>query len=449
MDQRCCVECGSTLRPSEATNGKKRCVTCIHQRRTASLLADEYLSTAFSKMWVKELFRRLGAFLEQHHIPIEARARLLAKAALLFQEADRCFRWPEELSKEWLESMIENMGKHVAVSYFKAFLVEEHLIVQQDRDEKLIKALQAKVEQIPQEYRRLMELFFNERIALRERQIKQQAKHPLAITTMVADFEMLSRLVRWLTEHLPDLTGWEMVQEEHIHAYLLTLTPKHRELVRKDLLMFFRLARRKRIMTHVPIMDYPARELPQTVEPLSVEEQKTLARRIRDSIYTHPEEAFLAALCYYHGLLPSQVCHLKTNDVDVERGTITVGGRPPVYLLAEDFLLLEQFLRKREELPYARSRSHLFISHIYQLHDTPLGKASVLLKVRAFTGHTPQRLRITCFTALSARYGPHYLVEAFGLSLTQSSRYGTLKEFLLEEEVKQQREGFLELSRRL
>jgi hypothetical protein len=67
-------------------------------------------------------------------------------------------------------------------------------------------------------------------------------------------------------------------------------------------------------------------------------------------------------------------------------------------------------------------------------------------KVRALTGHTPQRLRITCFTALSARYGPQYLVEAFGLSLDQAASYGKMEEFLLEEEGKQQREALLELS---
>lgn len=449
MDQCCCVECGSTLRPSEAKNGKKRCMPCICQRRVAFLLADEYLSNAFSKLWVRELFKRLGTFLEKHQIPAETRARMLPKAAIIFQEADRSFRWPGEMNEQWLEGMIEEMGRHFAASFFRAFLVEEHLITDETRDEKALKALKARIERIPQAYRRLMEIFFNERIAFRERQIKQHAKRPLAVKTIVSDFEVLSRLVRWLGANLPDLTGWDMVQEEHIHTFLLTLTPKNREPVRKDLHMFFRLARKRRVITHVPLMDYPAKELPRTVEPLRVEEQKALAQRIQQSTHTHPEEAFLAALCFYHGLSSSHICHLKTNHVDVEQAMILVEERPPVYLLAEDFLLLDQFLRKRKELPYAKSRSHLFISHNSTLGDEPLGNEYVYRKVQAFAGHPPQRLRITCFTALSARYGPQYLVEAFGLSLTQASRYGNMQEFLLEEEVKQQREEFSELSRQL
>ena len=54
-----------------------------------------------------------------------------------------------------------------------------------------------------------------------------------------------------------------MVQEEHIHTFLLTLTPKNIEPVRKDLHMFFRLARKRRVITHVPLMDYPAKSCPE------------------------------------------------------------------------------------------------------------------------------------------------------------------------------------------
>src|SRR5216683_2629399 len=141
MDQRCCVECERNLRPSEVKNGKKRCVSCVCQGRVAYLLADEYPSNVFSKMWVRELFKRLGTFLEKHHIPIETRARLLSKATILFQEADKCLRWPEEMSEEWLKERVENMGRHFAPSFFRAFLIEEHLIAVETGDEKTLKAL--------------------------------------------------------------------------------------------------------------------------------------------------------------------------------------------------------------------------------------------------------------------------------------------------------------------
>ena len=449
MDQLCCGECGSPLRSSESSNEQRRCTNCLYRKRIASVLTDEHLDHLFSKRWSKRLLRALGVFLEKHEVALGTQVRMLSKATHIFQEADRCFRWPEEMKQEWLEEMIEKAGPHLAPTFFKAFLLEEKMLTAPSKDEEKINVLRSKLESVPQHYRRLMEVYFNERISLRERQVKEQARRPLAVSTMMADWGLLSRLIRWLTEQVPDLKGWDMVQEEHIHAFLLTLTPKTRELARKDLHMFFRLARKRRIITHVPIMDYPSKALPRTIEPLRGEAQKGLAQLIRESIYAHPEEAFLTALCFYHALSPVQICHLRTSDVDVQRGMMHVEGRPPVYLLAEDVLLLEQFLRKRQDLPYAKKRSYLFISNQAILDDQALGKEYVARKVRAFAGQTPQCLRITCLTTLSALYGPHYLVEAFGLSLTQASRYGNMQEFLLEEEVKQQREAFLELSRQL
>jgi hypothetical protein len=137
------------------------------------------------------------------------------------------------------------------------------------------------------------------------------------------------------------------------------------------------------------------------------------------------------------------------SDVDIERGMIYIQGRPPVYLLAEDLLLLEQLLQQRKEVPYVKQKSHLIISNQHSLDDKPLGISVFGRKVSKFAKHSPQHLRMTCFTALAEQYGPQYLVEACGLSLTHAARYAKIEEYLLEEEVKQQREAFQEMSHRL
>jgi integrase len=444
-----CILCGGDLRPCDITFGKKTCVLCLHQRRVAFLLSDAYLNQTFLSQWTKNLFKRLGTFLQEHEVALEAQARLLSKVAPIFQEAEQSFGSLEEMSEAWLVEGIEKAGGAIRPTYVKAFLLQEHLITAIDQDDTRLKAVLTKIEHLPQGYRRLMEVYFHERIAFRKRQMELNAKHPLAVRSIEIDFITLSMLVRWLMQHLPDLTGWQMVQEEHLHAFLLSLKPTHRELVRGKLQMFFNLGRKRRIITHVPIANLPERRLPLTVEPLLEMEQKALARKIRENLSTHPEEAFVTALCFYHGLSTSQICHIRLDRVDVEQGKISIAGRTPVYLLAEDFLLLEQFLQLRSGLPHAKKRGHLFISNQSTLDDIPVTNEFVADRVRAFSGHTPRCLRITCFTALSARYGPQYLVEAFGLSLDQAARYVNLREFLLEEEIKQQKEEFLELTRTL
>ena len=112
-------------------------------------------------------------------------------------------------------------------------------------------------------------------------------------------------------------------------------------------------------------------------------------------------------------------------------------------------ILLEQFLLLRRELPYAKQKNYLIINNQKKLADKPLDTHALTQKVRIFSGHTPSRLKMSCLTALAAQYGPQYLVDAFGVSLTHAARFGKMEEFLLEEEVKQQRDAFLELSHQL
>jgi len=438
------------LRPYHIKNSQRVCDHCREKRRVVSFLSDEYIDRTFSENWTKQIFQRLGAFLGERGVSVKSQSRMLAKVVIILREAEQCFSGPRAMSQQWLETRIEQLmsAKQAAPTFFKAFLLKERIISDQE-DSKRIGAMQAKIAGLPQDYQRVIEVYVNERVSERKRQIERNASKPLSLRTIESDLEVYTRTIHWLTEHLPELTGWVMVQEEHIHAFLLTLAPKQREMVRTDLHMLFRLARRRRLMTHVPVLSDPVRRWPQTVGALEPKEQKALARLIQESMYTHPIEAFLTALCFYHGLSSFQVLHIKTSDVDIERGVIRIQDRPPIYLLAEDLLLLEQFLQKRKEMPYAQQRRHLVISNLSRLDDEPLGKEYLKRKVCGFSGYTPQRLRISCFTILCEQYGPQYLVEAFGLSLTQAGRYGNLTEYLLEEEVKQQRKEFLEMSRQL
>jgi len=450
MEQHYCVVCGGDLKAWEIKYAQITCGPCLKRRRVAFLLSDAFVDRTFFTIWAKGFFKRLGVFLQEYAIPLSSQTRMLPKAVIIFQEAEKIFRRPEEMSGEWLETQIRLTmpSKQAAPTFFRIFLIKEQLISPQE-EEKSIKTMQAKIELLPQGYRRLVEVYFNERKDRRKRHIEQNARKPLSLRALEHDLETLTRIIRWFREYLPELTGWDMIQENHILTYLLTLSPRERELVRNDLYVFFHLARKRKLVAHVPVAKYPSREFPPAYEPLNLEERKALARLIRESIYSHPWEAFLTALCFYHGLSSSQVLQIKMSDVDIEQKVIYIPERPPVYLLTEDFLLLEQFLQQRKEMPYAKQKSHLVISNQHTLNDKPLDKSVLRRKVLSFVKYPPQRLRMTCFTALSEQYGPQYLVEACGLSLTHAARFGKMEEYLLEEEVRQQRDEFLELSHQL
>ncbi|MED1904544.1 site-specific integrase, partial [Cytobacillus firmus] len=94
----------------------------------------------------------------------------------------------------------------------------------------------------------------------------------------------------------------------------------------------FKLAKRKRLITHIPILDIKSRELPPSIEPLSFDEQVSVANKIKSHIYEHPLECLLTSLCFYHGLSSAHIRNIKISDVKVELRAIYINERPPVYL---------------------------------------------------------------------------------------------------------------------
>lgn len=281
----------------------------------------------------------------------------------------------------------------------------------------------------------------NERIELRKRQLKFQARNPLSLLT-ITDIRIFVRLVRWLQTNKGHISSWDTVQQEDIHEFLLTLTPKHREIVRKDLLVLFKLAKRKRIITHIPILDVKSRELPPVIEPLTFEEQVRIANIIKSNLYERPLECLLTSLCFYHGLTSSSIREIRLTDLSLERKTIYFSERPPVYLSEDEMILVSEYAKQRISIRNVENKTYLIVSsHLSEIYrDRPVNNHFIARKVKEIAGFTPKALRITCFNTIASHFGPQLLVEGFGLSLTQSSRYGKLEDYLIEEQIQSERE---------
>lgn len=75
-------------------------------------------------------------------------------------------------------------------------------------------------------------------------------------------------------------------------------------------------------ITHISIIDLPAREYPNSMEPLSTKEQKRLAKVIRENIY-------------------SEIGFIKVSHIDLETKCIYIKARPSMYLNNGNLVLLE------------------------------------------------------------------------------------------------------------
>jgi len=382
--------------------------------------------------------------LKETGISISGIRKNVDKAKKILLLAESAFLNPSEITVDWVEKICEQVPRRLRLvkTSLLCFLQEQGILKMPDENDLLQARILKQIEQIPAGFRRLVNIYYQTRLELRNRQISHNEATPLSLQTINSDIGIFSRFVKWLDHEHQEVSSWNLVQESHVHEFLLILTPHNREIVRKDLYVLFKLARRRKAITHIPMTNYPARELPPVSEPLSMTEQKRVARILLQSIHLNPLGCLLGCLCFFHGLTTKQIQSIKLSDVDLADKKIIVKDRPPVYLSTEELLALENYVKLRSHMRNVNKREYLVIgdwgARIYE--NRPLGSRAILKQVKELTGYTTKQLRITCYHSFSARFGPLMLIDAFGLSKTQASRYGRFEEYLLEEEIRSQRD---------
>ncbi|WP_170206703.1 site-specific integrase [Brevibacillus brevis] len=398
---------------------------------------------AFHQKWAEDLFFSYVDFVRGSGVGSDTVKRYTSKARIVFQRVDNELGKPGELTEEWFARTLSELAHQRGIGKsLRIFLEQQNILSVVTQDAQLEKQISSALDRCPKGYRRLLEVYCNDRKKLRQRQISNNERKPLSLKTILSDLTIFNRFVYWVVEFYPEVSSWDLVQEHHVHTFLLTLTQRHREIVRKDLHMLFRFAKKKRLIVHVPIMDFPARELPANeAHFLTLEEQVHIAQTISSKAIEDPVGSILSSFCLFHGLSSEQIRMITIADVDLDCKKINILGRPALFLAAEDLGLLNEYAKYRAEIRNSSQKKYLFLSKdnsgLYE--DKPVSKKFVLDKVRTLTGYTPKTLRITCFNAIAAEFGSQMLIDAFGLSMTQSARYGKFEEYLLEEEIGNQR----------
>lgn len=442
MKKDTCSKCGRHLNESEISKRVKTCHICFSAARVELIQTTDFLNTNFEKKWSATLFKNYILYLSELNVKVETVRKHGSKVLKVFQLAEKEHLEAYNISEEWLLNTIE-MNKNlkgIKASLYN-FLIKEN-IISFDDNQKFKSTIKRSIESLPKGFRRLLEIYYNERIKLRKRQLKFQARIPLSLLTIKSDMDIFVRLVRWFQVNRSYIVSWDGVQQEDVYTFLLTLTPQNREIVRKDLLVLFKLAKRKRIITHIPILDMPSREIPPSTEPLTFDEQKGIALKLKVNIYEKPLECLLTSLCFYHGLSSKMIKEIKINSLDIPRMAIHVEGRAPVFLSADEILMVKEYLKLRDIDKIRRNKNYFIVSFnssmIYE--NKPVSNRYILNKVKDFSNFSPKTLRITCFSVIANNFGPQLLVEGFGVSLTQASRYGKLEDYLIEEQIQSGRE---------
>ncbi|MFD1953183.1 hypothetical protein ACFSL6_03075 [Paenibacillus thailandensis] len=425
-----CENCGRELIKSEIKESRKRCISCRQAKQITRLLSPENLAIIFEKDWSAKLLLQYNKFLEKRNLsPITKRRNILCAIRIL-SLAEKQFLIPGNITPEWLNNdpNIVTDVDTIKASFFP-FLVEEKVLQPLPKGDIKIERITRLIQRIPAPFRRLIQLYLDEMLSLREKQIKMGALKPLTLNSILSDIQTFNRLINWIKLNC-DISSWDMLQETHVQDYLLSLRLSVRQQAIKNLLLLFNLAKRKRIITHVPVIDTPIRELPPSTPALSFEELKRIAKLIQENSSSKPLAASLSSFSFYHGLSPSQISKIKLTDVDIDHKKITVSGRPPVFMSDQELETLQQYLIERSNIKAIETRTYLVVRKIggrglYE--DQPVKTGFIAELIRLVTDHTPRTLRMNCFYSFAANYGPQILIEGFGLSITNAQRYGKME----------------------
>lgn len=436
-----CMICDKPLTQGEINNGIVRCAYCTAIIPLRKKVEDDNLKKNFKKEWPVRLIKRYYSFLSEYNFSVETQNRYLNKVIAVLRVAEEQVDTETEITLDWLTSHFPG-SNGVGQANFIAFLEKERIlpVLIISEDDLMIESIEKLIDRIPENFRRLMVIYSKTRMDLRKRHLMNNSKRPLKLITIKTDLEVYQRFIKWVIIQHPHIISWELLQEEVVHEYLLTLNRKHREIVRKDLQMLFKIALKKRVITHIPVSDLPTREYPIATKILSPVEQRNLTKTLREAIYLDPKGSLIGFLSFFHGLSSSQITNIKLEHIDVGRKLIHLPDRPPAYLDQDTLLALSEYVKERAKNPTSLGCTYLLIVEKFNpvrgFKDVPVLREHVRRRLFALTGYTPRVLKITCYTSFAALYGPQYLIEAFGLSLTQASRYGNFEEYLVEEEIR-------------
>lgn len=445
-----CVLCSRSLSPSGIKKKATICDYCLSVRRVAKEKTDEFLKEIFQKKWSATLFRRYIEYLEELELRYDTIRKLTRKARHLFLIAEQELLLPRDINVDWLYSTVEKIKGRSIERSITAFMIKEKLI-EFDEGSLFINRIELMIERTPKGFKRLLEIYYNERMQLRQRQLKFNASKPISFSTIICDLVMFKRFINYLISTKKHVDSWELIQQEDVHDYLLTLTPKNREVVRKVLLILFKLAFKKKVITHLPLAELKSRELPPSEEPLSFKEQKKVAGLLKYKGCEQPLGCLITSFCFYHGLSALQIRNIKLQDIDLDNKMIYINERPPVYLLRDDMIFIQEYAKLRKQIKNINKKTFLIVgssnSEVY--NDKPVSDRFIRGKVKGLTGFSPKTLRLTCLSTICAQNGPQLLIEGFGLSLTQASRYGKMEEYLIEEVIKDQRASLSDFFREI
>ena len=177
------------------------------------------LEIPVEKPWVLRILEEYRAFLISYHKEQKAVFHHLRNAANIFIAMEDIS--PKELTYDWLEHTFEYYGKAKAWRSLSGFMIGRKLIQAPSENGMYRKQCEKYIAKVPESFQKCLKWYVEDKFALQERQISNNASNPVKGSTIESDMCSLYRMVRWITENYKTVTHWTDFTETIVNQYCL------------------------------------------------------------------------------------------------------------------------------------------------------------------------------------------------------------------------------------
>lgn len=451
LDKLKCSDCGRKL--TENSNNSY-CNKCMDYRSFSNLILEEFIDFSFKSVVIKNLYKQFVLFIHSFGKEISTQKRHLRESIKYFQylepllpnnyeiselkkdnlqviNNEKIFEF--ELTDKWYKSFKQKFNDN-NYTYFIAYLENINLIKLLNESAK--DRIMSKIDRVKEGFRKALILYINQEYIKSDNLKAKNATKELKDTTIVNNFITIFSFLKYLEDNHSHISSWSEVTDKEINMYLLTLKLKSRFVKKRLMYNFFGELLKKKMIFINPIDDFIARDFKIEKKPLTLEAHAKIYGNILKYSNEKYIESFTTSLVYFHALTTNQILSIELQNIDLDKRIIMLKGRPPVYLSDLEMYLIHYFLEYRKEKLSNRVHKNLYCS--YQSFTERAISNNVIKKyVKEISGYTPKDLRTAGLQFCVQYFGTEYLHQCIGLSLTQSSRYGEISDFLIDDVLRE------------
>ncbi|SDI41585.1 hypothetical protein SAMN04487975_11678 [Planococcus glaciei] len=294
------------------------------------------------------------------------------------------------------------------------------------------KVIEEKIDMYPNGFHKLLKYYLEieaKKIFVLE---KKNAVKTLKWQSVSQIFRSFFRCLDWLISKFK-VEDWNGITDDYINSYLLTYKKQqYRDIEKRKLYNLLEFGKKNKLMFANPIAPFKARDYNIVENPFTPSDHIKLNQQIKLAASINPTDALLVSLCYFHVLTSKEIQNIEISNINIKKQAIFIPKRSPVYLDNFEMNLLTNHLKLSADLREHHKISFLFFS-LRNSNPIKVTTNWILKHTKKLSGYSPKIIRRVALQHYGEMHGTEFLHDCFGLSLTHSSRFGNLDDWIIED----------------